>query len=272
MINLMVALPAEARPIVEHLRLQAVHCDAPHQLYAGGRYRLLVTGIGQVAMAAACGWLACYARDSAWLNVGVAGHRDLDLGSVRVAHRIDDPVLARSWYPPQLVGALAGETVTTVTTVQTDYPKLTLYDMEASAFVAVCSRFSSSELVQSIKVVSDNSQHSVEKINPQMVSELIATNVAAITDYAHALAELADEYFGSAEVDGLEGLCEQIQQRWRFSVTRENQLRSLLRRWFLLSAEDSAFDWDTYSGCRDAAAFLSVLQAQVDALPVTVSS
>lgn len=272
MLNLMVALPAEARPIVEMLRLKSVPCNAPFKLYVNEHYRLLVSGIGQTAMASACGWLAGHgeAHDNAWLNVGVAGHRDLELGSLRVAHRIDDQVLERSWYPPQLVGDLVGERLITVPRVQCDYPEETLYDMEASAFVAVCTRFCTAELVQSVKVVSDNRDHSHTALDAKRVGALIEASARSIIDYAKALADLAQAYYHDGEVDGLEQLCGEIQQRWHFSSTRQNQLRNLMRRFLLQRSDGDGFDLNGYAHCRDAAAFLSTLKAHVDTLPVSI--
>lgn len=272
MINFLVALPAEARPLVEHLKLSAVP-DTPFKLYAGARHRLLVSGVGQMAMAAACGWLAGRAvgTTDAWLNVGVAGHRSLAVGELRLAHRISDATLDRRWYPPQLVGELDSDDLTTVARPLADYPWPGLVDMEASAFVAACARFCTAELVQSVKVVSDNPRQPLAQLDAKKATELLAAKVVQIADYAQALDELGRSYRDGGESPALAAIAGQWQARWRFSVTRQHQLRRLLQRWLTLAGETRELDIDAFEDCRDAAAVIDRLRREVEQLPVRLA-
>ena len=74
-----------------------------------------------------------------------------------VASKITDHAARRSWYPP-LVAGLPGHAtqVTTFDASVETYPADTVCDMEASAYFACATRFSTAELVQCYKVVSDN--------------------------------------------------------------------------------------------------------------------
>ncbi len=274
MINLMVAMPAEARPLIDHMRLKADSRPGPFNLYRNEQCRLLVTGMGQVAMAAGCGWMAGQgeASDDVWLNVGVAGHRSLALGELRVANRISDEQLDRHWYPPQLIDELRGEALRTVMEPSKDYPLSCLYDMEASAFVAICSRFCTSELVQVLKVVSDNQDHPLEHFDVKAAAGLIAHNAPAIASYAAALCELGRGYYQQSEIDGLAEIEQEILARWHFTSTRKTQLHGLLRRWFALAPAGQKPVPFEFSACSDAAAFLQQLGRAVDQLPVTVDS
>ena len=75
MINIVVALPAEARPLLDHFRLRDKQHNTAFPIYRNTDMALIVSGPGKVAAAAATALLAGN-RDtpatSAWLNVGIA--------------------------------------------------------------------------------------------------------------------------------------------------------------------------------------------------------
>ena len=52
--------------------------------------------------------------------------------------------------------------------------------MEASAFYETAVRFSSSELILCLKVISDNQLSTVENIQPKQVAALIAAHLATV--------------------------------------------------------------------------------------------
>ena len=53
MLNFVVALPCEARPIISHFGLQALDSPAGFRLYNRERMRLIVSGAGKIPAAAA---------------------------------------------------------------------------------------------------------------------------------------------------------------------------------------------------------------------------
>ena len=74
MIHLVVALRAEARPLIEHFRLRGEPERSPFALYQGDAMRLVISGVGRVAAAGATAHLATRYPESraAWLNFGMA--------------------------------------------------------------------------------------------------------------------------------------------------------------------------------------------------------
>ena len=81
MINFVVALASEAKPLISHYGLTLQSHRRGFPLYAGTDLRLVVTGIGRVRVAAGTAFLAGSNSDASgpWLNIGIAGHR-LHLG------------------------------------------------------------------------------------------------------------------------------------------------------------------------------------------------
>jgi hypothetical protein len=135
--------------------------------------------------------------------------------------------------------------------------------MEASAFYETACRFSSSELVQCLKVVSDNLGTSLDAIRPKQVSELIESG----TDLVQALAAEYSDLASSLQ-RSVGGLAEVFSDQWHFSMQQKIQLESILNRWLLLDPE-SVPDPQSLGQLENARRVLSYLRDQVDRLPVT---
>jgi len=232
MIRIVTALHAEARPLIDHFGLRARQDKPPYPLFEGDDAVLVVSGTGRVSCAAATGWLGGATASGAaagWLNVGVCGHVSLAPGTCRVAHRIEDATVGRRWYPPQILdNSCESASLRTVERPETGYPCNSLYDMEASGFYPSALRFASAELVQCIKVVSDNAGSDPSRITPGFVEGLVSDVMHHIVPFAEQLHALAAD-LDSIHADPPETAT--FLSRWRFTVTQRHQLRGLLQRW-----------------------------------------
>lgn len=198
MLHFVVALPAEARPLLDHFGLRDKQHNTALPVYRNADMALVVSGPGKVAAAAATALLAATGTKratAAWLNVGIAGHAHHAIGSGFVAHRITDSASGTSWYPPQLPDQpVATENLYTVDRPEDDYPAAALYEMEASGFFPAACRFSSSELVQCFKVVSDNRTQATTAVTAKLCERLITARLADIEQLVNTLSGMADEY------------------------------------------------------------------------------
>ncbi|HSW72473.1 MAG TPA: hypothetical protein VLG44_03585, partial [Chlamydiales bacterium] len=152
-----VALPMEAAPIIKALKLKQIEKRA-FTLYGNESYRLIVTGIGKMAMAAAVSYLYALSQDvRGFVNFGLAGHPTLAIGSFVLAHKITDSALNKHFYP-HIPKGFMGEThqVVTKDMPELEYPQNVCYEMEASAFFQTAMRFTSIENIHVAKVISDN--------------------------------------------------------------------------------------------------------------------
>lgn len=260
------ALLCEARPLIEHYRLKRCLAETAFQTYQGSQVMLLVSGVGKTAMAAAVAYgqgLTRYETERVWLNLGIAGHRDLPVGTPRLVHQIRDQESGRQWFPPLVLRSpCRSETLVTVSQPQLDYPEPVLYDMEASAFFATAIRFVTSELVQSVKIVSDNAGHGPDQLDQGQVTELVAASLTTVTDAIEALLDLQSQ---AAPVPGvhlteLAGKCYLTSQQRR-------QADKLLRRWQALAPETlpSEGQWPRFE---EASQLLQWLRRRVEQLPV----
>ncbi|MFQ5995162.1 MAG: hypothetical protein ACE5K1_08690 [Acidiferrobacterales bacterium] len=241
MIHFVVALPAEARPLIDRYRLRRRHAVGPFPVYEAETTALIVSGVGKIAAAAATTYmhgLSGHPNDG-WLNIGVAGHAERELGQAALAHRIIDQATGRSWYPP-LVFAAPCETdaVLTVDQPTQTYAQPALYDMEASGFWQTACRFSTAELVQCLKIVSDNAAHPAVNVSADSVQALIEQQLESIECVVRALAALSAEL---APLNGDPAELARFLARWRFTATERGRLQRLLTRWHALYPAQSSW-------------------------------
>jgi hypothetical protein len=197
MLRFVVALQAEARPLVERFGLAAVG-ESPFPLYRGEEAWLIVSGQGKAAAAAATAYLhlaAGGAPGRAWLNVGLGGHGLRPLGEGVVAHKISDAASGVSWYPQIVIDSPSPTApLLTVERVEEEYEPPWVYESEASGFFPTACRFSVAELIQCYKVVSDNPDATLaRRMSGPDVEVLIGRNAGKIETFARGLAGLARE-------------------------------------------------------------------------------
>ncbi|RLA09945.1 MAG: hypothetical protein DRQ54_01115 [Gammaproteobacteria bacterium] len=241
MINLLVALQAEAKPIIRHFGLSGKPPVAGFRRYGNAQINLLVTGVGSVAMASGVTLLAMESllaegsapSAAAWVNVGIAGHGDLPLGTAFLASKITDQSSGLCWYPPQVLQAdIPRHELITVATPAQEYPGDAAVDMEASGFYPTACRFVTGELVQCLKVVSDNRGHPATRLDEGVIGERMVEllePLAGVIDELHSLAmTLPRPVIGEVAL-------QPYLQRWRFSHAQRLQLSRLLHDYQLLS-------------------------------------
>jgi len=263
-IYIFTALPCEAKPLIAHFKLKKVTTISHFAIYTRDSMTLTVSGLGKSAMAAAVAYtLASFPTEAlaVLVNVGIAGHKTQARGTLFAAEKIIDEETQSRYYPQLMAGlSCPTQTIRTVAKAQLEYSTEALYEMEASAFYETAVRFTSSELIQCLKVISDNEQQSVEQITPAQVSEWIAAQIPSISECLQQLQALAAQ----VETVVLEDY-QTIMQHWRFSHNQQLQLKRLLSQWQILSSEQ-ALDLSQQQGLT-AKELLYYVQQRITALP-----
>lgn len=266
-LNLITALPSEARPLVDRFKLGPARRTNGITWYENAGVRLAVSGVGKTASAFAVGVLSGMggaAKRSLWLNVGIAGHRDASLGAIGIAHRIDDVATAQTRYPAIVFNApCTSFRVACFDQPTTSYDGDALCDMESFAFFAAATRTSGVEFAHVLKIVSDNNAEHLGALNRQTISDLVHGQIDVISEVAERLIDLASRL----TPDPLPEPTGEAFQRWRFSVTQTLQLRELERRWALL-LPGCVWPPADLAHCADAKAVLNFLRERVDNEPL----
>ena len=264
MLGLITATLAEADPVIHALKLKKI--PAPFSYHKNEEHHLVVSGIGKCNAAAACGWLAQKASHTssisttsvAWLNFGIAGHPEAELGSSFFGHKITDNASGKVWYPHRINSDLPSTNLLTVDKPLDTYKPDQLHDMEASGFIEAGRKFSDAELVQTLKVVSDNSTHPLSEVNAKLAKTLIAENIESILhgiDTLKLLSKVVDSTDSAISVE--------IQKRWHFSVSQAIQLKRTLQRHRALLGELQDIP-DPLQQAASSKEFLTLLQQTVD--------
>ena len=235
-VNLVVAMGCEAAPLLRGLALKSLPVEGGFRAWCDDAREtfLLQAGIGRVNAAAGVvtlqalsGHPAC----SAWLNVGIAGHAEEEIGRVLVAESVHEEAGGRGRYPALPAGlALGTAPLLTVDRPSSEYRPGFLHDMEGSAFMATALRYSSTELVHCLKVVSDN------RAQPLSTAGLSKTRVEsllelAVEDVVSMVAELRVPAEQRASRLAPPAEWQKLSEEYACSVTQAALLRRLLQRW-----------------------------------------
>lgn len=175
-VHLVVALPAEARPLRHHYSLLPAACK-DFLLYGREDMWLLVSGVGSKAAGLAVTSLAACSNHpdrALWINLGIAGHPSCAVGEALLAGEITDQSSGKHWHTrlpqPPPCGV---ERLLTVQRPDPDYGWPGLHEMEAAGFYASALDVAAADAVHCLKVVSDNPNQPAQCINGRLVSDLI---------------------------------------------------------------------------------------------------
>lgn len=256
------ALLCEARPLIKAWCLERLpSSEHPFAIYVGGDRAIVITGIGKINMAGAMGYvLALFGNPKApvLINLGIAGHRSASIGELCLGHKIIDKETGRCFYP-QLPFTVPCATYSVITHAmpETSYTDDCLCEMEAAGFYELAVKFSSSELIQVVKIVSDNPQSSLAGISENRVEDWITSQLAVIDELVAQLISLWQLNQAAAMP-----LYQELLGQFHFSVTNALRLKNLLQRWWLLRGDDS-LAWEG-GNIRNAKELISWIENQLD--------
>ncbi len=183
MIRMVVALPAEARPIVSHFGLDRFSQLDPLAIYHRPDMALIVSGPGSESAAAAVRDLS-QSLDTevqcAWLNVGVAGHRSFPVGTPILAASVIADADGQSLRldPPDL--SCETGVIRTVDRIESGFEDDSVYEMEAFGFCSEALKSSDPKLVQVLKIVSDNLETGTGYVSARSVQSLMESCLTLI--------------------------------------------------------------------------------------------
>jgi nucleoside phosphorylase len=176
-LHLVVALPAEARPLIRAFGLKRQQPDGPFPLYQQAGTRLVLSGVGSQAAAAATHFLhqaAGSPNGAIWINIGIAGHASRPIGEPILAQRLMDDSRSAAWETAiEFVPPCPTDLLTTLAQPEFDYRRPGAFDMEAAGFYTAACQLAPRARVHCLKVISDNGEHPGHGIGGRLVSELI---------------------------------------------------------------------------------------------------
>lgn len=234
------ALHAEAHALIQYFSLKREHHIHMFPCFRNAEYFLIESGIGKLNTAAAIAWYSAYlnADNPVYFNIGIAGHGSKPVGHACIAHCVEDQATRYRIYPAQISNpAIDSDNVLTVDHPGDDYPDNSVIDMEASAFFHTANRFTTLELIQSLKVISDNQKYPANQIRNKNIKALIAPHLTYVENLIQKLTQLQSKIMHTDHVD-----YPAITQRWNFSQYQRQQLKRLLQRHQALTGNEKLLD------------------------------
>ncbi len=236
MINIVCALHCEAKPLIDYYNMSAV-ANTVFPMFNNNELSLIVSGVGKTAVASATTYLFVKTQENknnAWLNYGIAGHKSAKLGRWFNVNKITEKTTNLNWYPARYQSIeIPSLGLKTVDIPQSNYDGNQLYDMEASAFMSTVLKFSSIELIQLMKVVSDNEEQHLDNIDKALVKKLLLDNTDPLIKIIDLLKEkslIFEKHYGIDEC------YEACMNQWHFTQYQQKELRRLIQRWKLLKS------------------------------------
>ena len=265
MIYVMMAIYQEAHGLIRELELKKNTAYAPFEVFdnESAGIRLVVTGVGEIAAAAATA--AVCARDGAdaadfLVNIGccAAGgcepaDRDMDsgygaahaaqIGDLYVCHKITEQATGKTFYPDILYRHpwKERELVTGMQPLQRAAAHGALYDMEAAAVYQAGIRFFSPDRMFFLKVVSDFGIAGQERMTAEALTGLLEQHVKEVAAFLTNLREAADEE-ETLRNDGILQEDETVLERL-FAALHCSQTMRASARQYITYAALTGYDW-----------------------------
>ena len=227
MINIICALDCEARVFIDFYKLKRVR-EHSLAIYENQVMRVLVSGIGHLAAATACAYAAALsAKASVYINIGSAGGKDFSIGDCFLIDKISSEIFVDDFYP--VISFSTGSRRAMLKSM--DMPNAAyvaggLQDMEAYGFYAAARQFTTLELIQCIKVVSDTQANERDGLSKQFLQELLLSSFSEIRKIIQSLQQLCAEY--EIQISEPQYLSLMLNQ-FKFSEAQKQQLKRLLR-------------------------------------------
>ena len=155
---------------------------------------LTISGIGKPAAAAAVTRTRNHfkaGRSHAWLNLGIAGHASLPFGQAVIIKKITDAASGQTWFPSCVfTTTLPAHDLLTLEQPGSEYRR-ELFDMECAGFFQAATGFATLELVQAVKIISDNADQPMDGVAPKLISRLMVQNLHVVEEITQQLLSLS---------------------------------------------------------------------------------
>lgn len=265
MIYVVTALYQEAHGLIRELELKKNMVYAPFEVFdnESAGIRLVVTGVGEIAAAAATA--AVCARDGAdaadfLVNIGCCAAGDCkpadrgmdsgsravnaaQIGDLYLCHKITEQATGKTFYPDILYRHpwKERELVTGMQPLQKAAAHGVLFDMEAAAVYQAGIRFFSPDRMLFLKVVSDFGVAGQERMTAETLTGLLEQHVKEIAAFFTNLCEAANEE-ETLRNDGILQEDEAVLERL-FAALHCSQTMRASARQYITYAALTGYDW-----------------------------
>ena len=159
MIHFIVATSPESKLIIKKLKLKKIHSSQGIEFFFHNNFSLTITGLGKIN--SAIGVTHTFFKfnglsNNIWINIGLAGHEKEKIGKLILVDKIYDHDTQKSLYPFFIKNyGIKKLNCTCYAKPNFNYDN-SLSDMESSGFFLSANKYSTKELIHTLKIISDN--------------------------------------------------------------------------------------------------------------------
>ena len=263
-IILITAWKLEAQPLIIKLNLKK-ESESPFLIYRRKSIALVITEVAALNCAAAVGYVSgLYGLNSncLFLNIGVCGHEHLTIGTAILGHKISNSKNGKPFYPSVIFQKdfMTQEVISYSRPVK-NYPPNACVDMEAYAFSATASKFTSIDLVHTIKIVSDNKNYPIDILDKSTIPLLIADNIPIIKTFL----AYYEKILNNEELENITEFIPECFANVHFSYAEKRILKEKMKQLKILSAKEGNQILG-FEGIKSAKDALKLISEQIKAL------
>ena len=198
MIHFIVATNSEARPIVNFYNLKKKKTIANFVIYKNNSISLTVSGIGKINTS--MGITHTFhefnqQKNNIWINLGIAGHKKEKIGNIFLIDKITDDETKKTIYPFIFDNCkIKQKSCITYNMANFNYTN-DLSDMEVSGFFFACEKYSTKELIHSLKIISDNEKEKINFSDKEIINCLILKKINKIDLFAKRIYNIWSNHF-----------------------------------------------------------------------------
>ena len=233
MIHFVVATNSEARPLIDLFKLKKIKDLKQTFIYTNQNISLTISGIGKVN--AAIGVTQTYyyynqKNNNIWINIGLAGHKYLKVGDICTINKITDNETKKNFFPFINKFKMQNQECLSVGMQKKSYSSK-VYDMESFGFYQSACKYSSKELLQIVKIISDNQFESIDFKNKEVVYNIILNHKKLINELCSFMLNLKKEFYPTSN-EIIENEFNNLFTKIKFTFTEREQMKALLKLYF----------------------------------------
>jgi hypothetical protein len=198
MIHIIVATDFESKPLIQSFDLKKIFPSKSFDIFSNGNISLTVTGIGKINAALGVAHTFFMFRkqyNNIWINIGFAGSKSFKIGDLFLVNKIFDKDTKQTFFPTFVKKYnLKTADCTTFSSVDKKYEN-SLSDMELSSFFYSANKYSTKELIHSLKIISDNKNESMDFNNKRMIKSVFEKNAGQIDYFLKEIKKIWQLFF-----------------------------------------------------------------------------
>ena len=233
MIHFIVATSSESKLIIKKLKLKKIKPSSGFDFFYNDNFSITITGLGKINSALGVAHTFFKFKglsNNIWINIGLAGHKYLKVGDICTINKITDNETKKIFFPFVNKFKMQNQECLSVGIQRKSYSSK-VYDMESFGFYQSACKYSSKELLQIVKIISDNQFESIDFKNKEVVYNTILNHKKLIIELCSFMLNLKKEFYPTSN-EIIENEFNNLFTKIKFTFTEREQMKALLNLYF----------------------------------------